>query len=142
VSDAPRKLILRRAHVDEIIRHARQERPAECCGLIGGHHEIATSVYRLRNVARNPLVAYEAAPEDLFAVQRRMRVRGEELIGIYHSHPCASDPIPSETDIRLAYYPAAVYLIIGFDGEEGILRAFHLFEAEHRWEEAVYEVVE
>ncbi len=56
---------------------------------------------------------YEAAPEELFAAQRVMRERGEELLGIYHSHPRSPKPVPSETDVRLAYYPSAIYFIIG-----------------------------
>src|ERR1041385_1378530 len=103
-----------RAHYDEIIAHARAAAPHECCGLIGGTTDgQAQSIYRTRNMAADSLVAYEAAPEDLFAAQRTMRQRGEELLAIYHSHPRSSDPQPSVTDVRLAYYPSAVYLIVG-----------------------------
>src|SRR5436189_5177843 len=67
--------------VNEILVHAIEQDPQECCGLIGGNATgKATSVYRTRNVATTPLVTYEAAPEDLFAAQRAMRARGEELI--------------------------------------------------------------
>src|SRR6185369_1956903 len=105
---------LRREHLEAMIEHAREAAPAECCGLIGGVSGIkATNLYRLRNVAANPELGYEAAPEDLFAAQRAMRERGEELLAIYHSHPRAVIPSPSETDIRQAFYPSATYLIIG-----------------------------
>jgi proteasome lid subunit RPN8/RPN11 len=43
-----------------------------------------------------------------------MRMRGEELLAIYHSHPRDAEPVPSETDVRLAFYPNVVYFIIGF----------------------------
>src|SRR2546422_7768607 len=103
-------LKLRNTQVNEILAQARKQSPQECCGLIGGDAAgTATSVYRTRNVALTPLVAYEAAPEDLFAAQRAMRTRGEELIAIYHSHPRSKDPQPSETDVWLAYYPSAVF---------------------------------
>ena len=114
-------LQLRREHVDAMIAHARETAPEECCGLIGGVSEArAVTLYRLRNVTPHPESAYEAAPEDLFAAQRRMRERGEDLLAIYHSHPRASDPSPSETDVRLAYYPSAKYLIIGLAGTDNI----------------------
>jgi proteasome lid subunit RPN8/RPN11 len=135
-------LTLRRAHVDEIETHAREMSPAECCGLIGGRGSAAFTIYRLRNVAADPRTAYEAAPEDLFAAQRAMRERGEELLGIYHSHPRASDPVPSETDVRLAFYPAAVYLIAGLGGGGMVLRAFRIFESEGRWERVGYQVAD
>ena len=124
-----------------MIAHARESAPVECCGLIGGSDTRSRTVYPLRNVAADPLAAYEAAPEGLFAAQRLMRDRGEELLAIYHSHPRSSDPAPSETDERLAYYPAAVYFIVGLGGEEPCLRAFRISEREGRWEPAEFEVV-
>lgn len=122
--------------------HAREASPAECCGLIGGFERgAAQSIYPLRNVAANALIAYEAAPEELFAAQRTMRQRAEQLLGIYHSHPRSAEPLPSETDVRLAYYPAAVYFIIGLAGDEPCLRAFRLSEREGVWKAVEYEVV-
>ena len=123
--------------------HARGCAPAECCGLLGGGGGAASSVYPLRNVARDPLVAYEAAPEELFDAQRRMRERVETLTAIYHSHPRSADPAPSASDVKLAFYPTAVYFIIGFD-ERGqcVLRAFRISEREGRWERAEFEVIE
>ena len=95
----------------------------------------------MRNAAADPLVTYEAAPEDLFAAQRSMRERGEQLLAIYHSHPRAVIPEPSATDVRLAYYPSAVYFIVGLGGEQPKLGAFRISESERRWEPAEYEVV-
>ena len=132
---------IKQTHVDEIISHARGEAPHECCGLIGGHDARARTVYQLRNIAADPLVTYEAAPEDLFAAQRAMRDRGEQLLAIYHSHPRSVGPYPSETDVRLAYYPAAVYFILGLAGEAPCLRAFRISEREGRWESTEYDVV-
>jgi proteasome lid subunit RPN8/RPN11 len=135
-------IVLQQALINEIIEHARAESPAECCGLVSGAGAgRAQAVYRLRNVAANPLVGYEAAPEDLFAAQREMRARGEELLAIYHSHPRASDPLPSETDVRLAYYPAAIYLIIGLGSTTPVMRAFRISEREQHWQEVEYEIV-
>jgi len=136
-------LQLRREHVDAMIAHARETAPQECCGLIGGISETrALTLYRLRNVTVNPESAYEAAPEDLFAAQREMRERGEDLLAIYHSHPRASDPSPSETDVRLAYYPSARYLIIGLGGIEPLIKAFSISEREHRWQQVEYEITD
>jgi proteasome lid subunit RPN8/RPN11 len=133
---------LRREHLDAMIAHARETAPEECCGLIGGISTHAASLYRLRNVTRHPQSAYEAAPEDLFAAQRRMRERGEDLLAIYHSHPRSSDPSPSETDVRLAYYPSAKYLIIGLGGIEAIIKAFSISERDQRWEQVEYEIAD
>jgi [CysO sulfur-carrier protein]-S-L-cysteine hydrolase len=130
------KILLRRALVEEMYAHAREASPEECCGLLAGRGVRAESVYRLRNVANKAAVAYEAAPEELFAAQRRMRGRGEELLGIYHSHPRSADPVPSQTDVKLAFYPSAVYFIVGLGGAEPTLRAFRISEREGSWERA------
>src|SRR6185436_2985534 len=131
------------SHVNELNAHAREAAPAECCGLIGGANEgRARSVYRLPNIAADPLVAYEAAPEELFAAQRQMRARGEELLAIYHSHPRSDEPSPSETDIRQAFYPSATYLIIGLGGGGPVVRAFSISEREHRWHQVEYEIAD
>ena len=133
---------LTRVQFDQIIAHAREVFPQECCGLIGGLIKgKAQSIYRARNVAGDPLTSYEAAPEDLFASQRAMRERGEQLLAIYHSHPRSADPQPSATDVRLAYYPSAVYLIVGLGDREPCLRAFRIDEREGQWARVEYQVV-
>jgi proteasome lid subunit RPN8/RPN11 len=132
---------LRREHLEAMIAHAREVAPAECCGLIGGATpQTAQTLYRLRNLSATPELGYEAAPEDLFNAQRQMRDRGEDLLAIYHSHPRAADPSPSGTDVRLAYYPSATYLIIGLGGTAPVVKAFLISEREQRWEQVEYEI--
>jgi len=133
---------LLKGQYDEIVRHAREVAPQECCGLIGGTQDgEASTIYPTRNLAANPLVTYEAAPEDLFAAQRKMRERGEELIAIYHSHPRSANPEPSATDVRLAYYPSAVYLSVGLGNDEPRMRAFRVDQREG-WEAIEYQIVD
>ena len=128
--------------LEKILAHAKESDPAECCGLIGGADEQVTSIYPLHNVAADTNVSYEAAPEDLLAAQRQMRERSEELLAIYHSHPRSAEPAPSETDIRLAYYPQAVYFIIGLAGPKPVIRAFRISEREERWQEVEYAIAD
>ena len=135
-------IVLTREHVDTMSAHAREASPEECCGLIGGDVNRARTVYLLRNVAPDPRVGYEAAPIELFAAQRSMRERGEELLGIYHSHPRSCDPVPSETDVRLAYYPSAIYFIIGLVENGEVLRAFRISEQDSSWEAVDYAIAE
>ena len=135
-------ITLQSSQRDEILAHAKEADPAECCGLIGGVEEQVSSIYRLNNVAANTNISYEAAPEDLFAAQRQMRERREELLAIYHSHPRSSEPVPSETDVRLAYYPQATYFIIGLAGPQPVIRAFRISEREERWEQVEYAIAD
>ena len=136
-------ITLRRSHADKIVAFARAADPAECCGLIGGlTGGLTTTIYPLRNVAADALVAYEAAPEDLFAAQRQMRERREELLAIYHSHPRSPLPAPSKTDVRLAYYPRAIYFIVGLGGAEPVIRGFRISESDEEWTEVEYAIVD
>jgi [CysO sulfur-carrier protein]-S-L-cysteine hydrolase len=95
--------------VDELIAHAREEAPNECCGMIGGADSAAT-VYRSINAEASPL-RYSLDASDQFRIMQEMEESGEELLAIYHSHT-ASAAYPSQTDVNLAAYPEAVYLIV------------------------------
>jgi len=100
-----------KAILQAIEAQAREEQPRECCGVLGGRGRRVRSRYPLRNQATHPETRFFAAPEDLFASMRQMRAADEELLVIYHSHP-RGPAQPSATDIELAFYPAALYLII------------------------------
>jgi proteasome lid subunit RPN8/RPN11 len=123
--------------IREIERHAREVAPEECCGLLGGTAGVVGSLYRLRNVAETPHTRYWADVRDVVAAFRLMRERGEQLVGIYHSHPRGT-PRPSETDIRHAFYPEAVYFIIALEPTP-CLRAYRI--ADGTVEDIAYEVI-
>lgn len=135
-------ITLSTVQLEKIFAHAAEAKPNECCGLIGGQDNRARNTYPMQNVARNPQLAYEAAPEDLFNAQREMRDRSEQLLGIYHSHPRSDEPTPSQTDVRLAYYPEAVYFIVGFDSDRPVLRAFRISERDAVWQEVEYAIAD
>jgi [CysO sulfur-carrier protein]-S-L-cysteine hydrolase len=103
-----------RSIFEDIMSQAWDEQPCECCGLLGGRASQVLSRYPLENKSPEPERRYFATPEDLFEAMRRMRSEGEDLIAIYHSHP-RGPAYPSPTDIELAFYPEAVYLIIGLE---------------------------
>jgi [CysO sulfur-carrier protein]-S-L-cysteine hydrolase len=112
-----------RDQVEEIVAHAREEVPDECCGLVGGRDGRVSTVYRARNAEASPL-RYSVHPSDQFQIMERMEETGEELVGIYHSHT-KSAAYPSQTDINLAeMWPDPLYLICSLAGGEPDLRAF------------------
>ena len=76
----------------------------------------------MRNRAERPESEFFAAPEDLFRAMRELREAGEEMVAVYHSHP-RGPAEPSETDIRMAYYPSAVHIIV-VPGPQPSTRAF------------------
>jgi [CysO sulfur-carrier protein]-S-L-cysteine hydrolase len=114
------------ALVDEIVAHAREEAPNECCGLVAGRADAAIEVFRARNEMASPL-AYNVHPQDLLRITGEIESRGEELAAIYHSHT-RSPAEPSQTDINLAAnWPDPVYLICSVtEPESPALRGWHL----------------
>ncbi|HKX28460.1 MAG TPA: M67 family metallopeptidase [Blastocatellia bacterium] len=96
---------------NDMIDQACREQPWECCGLLGGRDLVVHHRYPLENRSPQPETRYFAAPDDIFEATRQMRAVSEELIAIYHSHP-QGPAYPSPSDIELAYYPQAFYLII------------------------------
>jgi [CysO sulfur-carrier protein]-S-L-cysteine hydrolase len=102
--------------IDEIVAHAREDVPNECCGMIGGGAGVAASVYRARNAEASPL-RYSLDAQDQFRIMKEIDDRGEELVGIYHSHT-ASPAYPSQTDVNLATYPDAVYVIVSLENAD------------------------
>ena len=110
--------------LDQIVAHAREEAPNECCGMIGARDGDATSLYRTRNAEASPL-RYVIHPQDQFRVMEEIESRGEELAAIYHSHT-GSRAYPSQTDINLADgWPDPLYLICSIERSDSPeLRAF------------------
>jgi proteasome lid subunit RPN8/RPN11 len=108
--------------LDEMIAHAREEAPNECCGMVASDDGRAVKVYRAVNAAASPL-RYEIDGQDQYRIQTAIDDAGCDLGAIYHSHT-RSPPYPSQTDINLAFYPDALYLIVGLAEEEPEVRAF------------------
>ncbi len=79
--------VLRRA----VWQEAQHAAPQECVGLLGGHKAItywqAQQVYALSNVAPRPEAEYLADPRQTWKVLRQLRGAGQDLVGVYHSHP-------------------------------------------------------
>ncbi|MEX2229296.1 MAG: M67 family metallopeptidase [Dehalococcoidia bacterium] len=144
-----------RAIVDEMIAHAREELPNECCGMVHARDGVPVAVHRVTNDAASPY-RYEMNPLQMMRLEsardqkRRRRVpRGqpgagrfapgsyqETLFAIYHSH-VASEARPSPTDVRMAFFPPGefgrepmfpdtYYIVISLASEPPSVRAFHV----------------
>ena len=97
--------------LDQIVAQARAEAPNECCGMIAAADGAAVAIHPARNAAASPL-RYEIDGMEQYKIQTAIEDAGHELGAIYHSHT-RSEPLPSQTDINLAFYPEALYVIVG-----------------------------
>jgi [CysO sulfur-carrier protein]-S-L-cysteine hydrolase len=122
-----------RAFIDEILQHARDEAPNECCGIVAAKDGSAVKVFRAVNAEASP-VRYGLHPEDQYRIMKEIDDAGWSLGAIYHSHT-ASAAYPSQTDVNLAFYPDSLYVIVSLrDPERPDVRAFRIVE--RRIEEA------
>ncbi len=109
---------------DQMIAHARAEAPNECCGMVSSDGEEAVKVFPAENAAASPL-RYEIDGAEQYRIQMQIDDAGHDLGAIYHSHT-RSEPYPSQTDINLAFYPDAIYVIVGLAGEEPDVRSYFI----------------
>jgi proteasome lid subunit RPN8/RPN11 len=114
--------------IDEMVAHAREDLPNECCGMIGGRDGEATRVMRVENAAASPL-RYEMDPQGQYDALKAIEDASEDLVAIYHSHT-RSAAYPSETDVNEAVmWPEQVYLIVSLENAEAPdVRAYSLKE--------------
>jgi proteasome lid subunit RPN8/RPN11 len=106
-----------KALIDEMVAHARDDLPNECCGMIGGRGGEAKSVIRVENSAASPL-RYEMDPQEQYNALKAIEDDGGELLGIYHSHT-KSAAYPSQTDVNQAVaWPEQIYVIVSLADED------------------------
>jgi proteasome lid subunit RPN8/RPN11 len=117
------------AMVDEIVAHARDELPNECCGLIAAENGRAVKLFRTANAEASP-VRYGLDPREQYKIMVEIERSGWMLGAIYHSHT-RSPAYPSQTDVNLAFYPEALYLIVSLeDANRPDLRAYRIVDGE------------
>jgi len=123
---------------EELVDWLRSAAPNEGCGVLvadrvaedGG---VPSRFVGMRNVAESPF-RYLMDPMEQLELLEQIDQNDEAVWGIVHSH-VASPPYPSPTDIGLAAFPEAVYVLASFASEPPELRAWTIVDG------AVNEVV-
>jgi proteasome lid subunit RPN8/RPN11 len=112
--------------IDEMVAHAQEDFPDECCGMVGGVDGEARVVHRVANAAASPL-RYEMDSQGQIAAYNAIEDNGEELLAIYHSHT-KSAAYPSQTDVNQAVaWPDQIYLIVSLaDGDAPDVKGYLL----------------
>jgi len=113
-----------------IVAHCLDGLPDEACGMLAGPirdgeptGEI-TAVYPCRNADASART-YTVEPRDLLRAMRDAEQRGDELVGVWHSHT-HTDAYPSPTDVRQAVDPAWLYVLVSLRHGEPMLRAYRI----------------
>jgi proteasome lid subunit RPN8/RPN11 len=123
---------------EDVVAWLRSAAPNEGCGVLvadrvaedGG---VPNRFVGMRNVAESPF-RYLMDPMEQLELLDEIDENDEVVWAIVHSH-VASPPYPSPTDIGLAAFPEAIYLLASFAAEPPELRAWTIVDG------AVNEVV-
>ena len=86
--------------VDEMIAHAQQDAPNECCGIIARAADGALTLYRTTNAEASPW-RFNIPPQELLHLYNAIEHNDGDMLVIYHSH-VASEARPSPTDLNIA----------------------------------------
>lgn len=95
-----------------MILHCLKAIPYEACGLLSGNPLTGNTLWKMENEA-NKLNRFYMSSESIRKAAEKIAEKGEELSGIFHSHP-TSPPIPSSFDRKNNPYPNLAYIIVSF----------------------------
>jgi proteasome lid subunit RPN8/RPN11 len=127
-------MVISKADWDELVAHAREDEPNECCGYARMTDGRIEEVFRAENLRNSPY-GYELDSKSLLAAND-LDDEGHG-VAIYHSHP-RSAAEPSQTDINLALYPDWLYLIVSLEAEPDV-RAWRIADGRVEEEDVVVE---
>ena len=123
-------LRIEKQHADEMIAHALEDDPNECCGILAGKDDAASRLYRITNTAHSPY-RYLMEPQEQFNAMRDWESNDWDALAFYHSHT-HSPAYPSQTDVRMAQESGwldVCYILVSLeDRANPQIRAFHITE--------------
>lgn len=122
-------LILTKEQHKKMVAHVDANFPLEACGLLAGKNTKVESVFEVTNQAQSP-VRYVMDPIEQLNAFEWIESNGQDLIGIFHSHPTGPKTV-SQTDIAEAAY-AVVYIILARVENKWNTRGFWIENGEFR----------
>jgi proteasome lid subunit RPN8/RPN11 len=107
---------------EQMVAQAKAEAPIEACGILAGKDGAVKKIYKMTNADQSSN-HFMMKPEEQFKVTKDIRAAGRQMLAIYHSHP-DSPARPSSEDIRLAFTPDVVYVIVSTQNTEPAVKGF------------------
>ena len=124
------KIVIPRNYLGKIVEEALKTPNIEICGLLIG--VVKNKVVIVKRIKFTPNVAkssirFSIDPKILYETYMEVEKIGEDIVGIFHSHPAS--PQPSAIDIEYMEINPVVWLIIGVLREENYeIAAWQFFE--------------
>jgi proteasome lid subunit RPN8/RPN11 len=126
------------AQRDDMVQHARETAPEECCGFATVRDGVVQEVVRAENEYESRRYGYQLDSQSMFLAWRASEEDGLG-IAVYHSHP-RSAAEPSQADINLAgAWPGWRHFIVSLAGNEPDVRAWLIADGRVEEEDVVVE---
>jgi [CysO sulfur-carrier protein]-S-L-cysteine hydrolase len=114
--------------MEQILIHAVKDTPIEACGVLLGKGNFITRAIPLTNIEQRE-DHFTCDPGEQHEAYKIAKETGVEIIGSYHSHP-TTPPRPSTEDLRLAYDPKFLYVIVSLVDDTREVKAFWIRRGE------------
>lgn len=117
-------------YADTLVSLAEHCAPEESCALLVGRLKdgcaTVTDIILTQNVDKRPHVRFSIAPDELIMGYKTAQRCGNDIVGIFHSHP-DSEAKPSRTDME--YMAANPVAWVIHSVRDNAMRAYHLDES-------------
>ena len=116
-------ITIKKEELENIYKHAKDDYPYECCGILVGQgrdDKVVKRAYRTENINKDRAHdRYEIASLEFLRIDEQARADNLEIIGFYHSHP--NHPArPSAFDAERAW-PIYSYFIVSISSSSSVL---------------------
>ncbi|MCP4050933.1 MAG: M67 family metallopeptidase [bacterium] len=110
--------------IDKLYDQGMREAPVEACGYLAGKDSAVTEYYEMTNIDQST-EHFSLDPSEQFKVHKEVRAKGLEILAVYHTHP-ETPARPSKEDIKLAYDPDIIYVILSLMNKSADIKAFKI----------------
>ncbi|WP_394184809.1 Mov34/MPN/PAD-1 family protein [Metabacillus halosaccharovorans] len=118
------KLTIAQDSYVEIIDHCFSEMPYEACGIVSGVNNTVITVWKLKNESKSEN-RYFVSKEKVQQIYNDIFNNGENVLGIYHSHPKTS-PIPSKFDLMNHPYQDVKMIIVSLKKKKPVIKCYEI----------------
>lgn len=111
---------------EQMVEYCMVESPIEACGLVSGKENKGLTLWQVPNEDKSPN-RFKISEESMKKTIVKIEKKGEQLTGVFHSHP-VTRAYPSFFDIKNHAYPTVAYIIVSLLKSEPVVKCYRITE--------------